>query len=454
MNKKFLLIALSLACSMANAQWNRTPWSSSSGIMPGDTNYIHKSGVFTTGAILAGKSVDSATATNFTASGDTLRTTSGNYFFSNTSGNVDGTVTTGRFIVRQSRASLATDTVLKVIGRSKAGLNILQSWGMMDTSGANYRQKAVVDSQGNFSLTSTSTNGYGLKANYIDLYSNSSLYIGYNQNTAISYAPAIIMNPYVRRVTGTGITDGINITPTLACTSSTATYPSRGLAIRPTISVATHAIGGDFVSLDVTSSTYNMNGKNWSGLRVGCPKPRYTSVSNGTFKLASFGTYDTTGISNYVEKLAIDTLGSIIGNGSGGYSKFRITPEGGYAVWMTSVASIPANCLVSPATDSTCIITPVSGDGAIMPFGVTYTGGVSSSGGWVVVSGRAQIRFDSAAVNRFGSPVAITSTTLAGHAHNLGSDPGGTNHDREIGHPISGIVSSADSSAYVNVHWR
>lgn len=118
-------------------------------------------------------------------------------------------------------------------------------------------------------------------------------------------------------------------------------------------------------------------------------------------------------------------------------TKFKITPEGGYAISLTNKtgsASVKGTVVsTSSTTDNAFTTNPIDGD---MPFGVVYEAGVADgSACWVVVSGIADVLIVNGQAATRGY-IAYSSATTAGHVDLSATVPATSTHNREVGHTL------------------
>lgn len=136
-------------------------------------------------------------------------------------------------------------------------------------------------------------------------------------------------------------------------------------------------------------------------------------------------------------------------------NKFKVTPEGGYAIKLlnrTGVDSVKGTVVaVSSNYDNTFMINPIDGD---MPIGIVYDDSVADgSYCWIVVTGIAQVLLvNSVATTR--SYIGYSSATVAGRIDTAATVPVPTTHFREIGHTLESATGGNNRLVKCIIHFN
>lgn len=140
----------------------------------------------------------------------------------------------------------------------------------------------------------------------------------------------------------------------------------------------------------------------------------------------------------------IGTEAALFGNicGTNFYNaKIRITPEGGYAVKLTNKTggnSVKGQIVIAASGTDNAFAT--AGADADMPIGIVYNAGIADGQEcWVVIAGRCEILVDAGGASR-GYVLYCGST--GGSATASAAVPAITNHMREVGHALTGVVGA------------
>lgn len=119
-------------------------------------------------------------------------------------------------------------------------------------------------------------------------------------------------------------------------------------------------------------------------------------------------------------------------------NKAAITPEGGFAIYLNNAtgSTITKGTVVQPNTAGG--IRPCSA-GSSFPIGVAYRDIPTSTSGWIVVGGIAEVFVDNAVDPDW---VLLVSTVNAGQCTGQPTVPSATDHWREVGHTLSSTTGS------------
>lgn len=141
-----------------------------------------------------------------------------------------------------------------------------------------------------------------------------------------------------------------------------------------------------------------------------------------------------TGSGTPTEKLTVDATGNVSG------LKFRITPEGGYAILLTAGEALNQGEIVKVgAADNTVIKNDIAGDS---PIGTVYATVANGAPVWIVVNGIGPVKTEVGTSAALGQ-ILYQGATSAGMAQAATSAPGTTQHNREVGHALTAGTSGA-----------
>ena len=135
--------------------------------------------------------------------------------------------------------------------------------------------------------------------------------------------------------------------------------------------------------------------------------------------------------------------------------KFKITPEGGYAIEMTNRnGSSVSKGMVVCSSKSYDFSFELSGVNSIDAVGVVYDPTISSgSDGYIVVSGIADVMLKNSTASTHGNFVYASDTAGRALADSV-SPPSTTEHWRELGHCIESKSSGTNVVAKCVLHFN